>query len=324
MAHLQIHGKRMSGKKIPLIFGNTIDLEVWGPMNALVSPPREYDVSSADRDRVELTPGSKLAARNIRLYKATGKAFGIAKVAIYDGNLMGDFVQVEVLPNPSDVPFASWYAEVVPAVISALRAYAKSGGPALENKAGFFVAQAFSEQSPGKVGDPSDNDNRLFNVHALPTRDAAGRVTGVVPGQTEDGVGIKWISQGEGKTEPERTKLKSPTFVYDSVERTVTHYLKILKLRYGGAYTVITTPSASFARFAQALQDARYATHGTYAADLQKNSFTAIKNAQLWITFQMHVLADELSKTTNDARVNELKDQLDLLRDAQEQLKNFR
>jgi hypothetical protein len=37
--------------------------------------------------------------------------------------------------------------------------------------------------------------------------------------------------------------------------------------------------------------------------------------AQRWITFQAHVLADELAKTTNDAGVNALNDELELLRD---------
>jgi hypothetical protein len=232
---------------------------------------------------------------------------------------------VQVLPNPSDVPFASWYAEVVPGIMRALRARGKFAGATIENKVGFFIAQAFSEQSPGAVGDPSANGNRLFNVQALVTRDSANRITGVVPGQTDDGVSIQNLRQGEGKTEETRVKLASPTFVYDSTERAVAHYInKILPERYVGAFRVITTSSATFAQFAQALQDAKFATHANYAADLQSNSFRAIRGAQTWITFQTHNLADELAKTTNDADAKALNAELELLRDAQEQLKKFR
>jgi hypothetical protein len=91
---------------------------------------------------------------------------------------------VQVLPTPSNVPFASWYAEVVPGVMRALRARGRFAGPSIENKAEFFIAQAFSEQSPGAVGDPSVNGNRLFNVQALVTRDSANRITGGACGST--------------------------------------------------------------------------------------------------------------------------------------------
>ena len=325
MAHLQIRGKRMSGKKVPLVLGKTIDLEVWGPINALASPSHEYQVISSDPDRVELAAGSLNTRANLRLYKATAKTFGTATVMIQEGDLEIDFVDVQVLPNPSNVPFASWYAEVLPGIMRALRARGRFAGPSIENKAGFFIAQAFSEQSPGAVGDPSANGNRLFNVQALVTRDSANRITGVVPGQTDDGVSIQNLRQGEGKTEETRVKLASPTFVYDSTERAVAHYInKILPGRYMGAFRVITTSSATFAQFAQALQDAKFATHANYAADLQRNSFQAIKGAQTWISFQTHNLADELAKTTNDAAVKALNAELELLHDAQEQLRRFR
>ena len=296
-------------------------------MNTLVSPPHEYKVDSTDEDCITATADRWITSRNVRVYKVTAKAFGIAKVVIHDGDLQdvnqwGDFVQVEVLPNPSDVPYASWYAEVVPGIMRGLRASAKSGGPTLENKAGFLLAQAFSEQSPSK-GDPSDHNNRLFNVQALVTWDSARHMK-VVPGQTETGVSLKDLSQGEGATDKTRVDRVSPTFVYDSPERAVTHYLKVMPKRYAGVYRVITTASATFAQFAQALQDAPFATDEEYAAKLRSNSFQAIKYAQKWVTFQMHVLADELAKTTDDARVNALKEELELLRDAQEQFKNFR
>lgn len=323
MAHLQIRGKRMSGKKVSLLLGKTVDLEVWGPINALVSPPHEYQVSSNDPNRVQLMAGSLNTSTNIRVYKATAKAFGITTVKVHEGSQLIDFVQVQVLPNPFNVPFASWYAEVIPGIMRALRAHAKKGVANIENKAGFFLSQAFSEQSPGAVGNPSDHGNRLFNIHALVTRNSANRITGVVPGQTEAGVNITNLSQGEGKTVETRVKLTSPTFVYDSTERAVTHYIKILENRYGGAFRVMTTPSTTFAQFAQALQDAKFATHANYAAELQSNSFQAIKSAQKWIAFQTHVLADELAKTTNYAHVSALKDELELLRDAKEQLKKF-
>jgi hypothetical protein len=221
MAHLQIRGKRMSGKKVPLVLGKTIDLEVWGPINALASPSHEYQLISSDPGRVELAAGSLNTRANLRLYKATAKTFGTATVMIQEGDLEIDFVDVQVLPNPSNVPFASWYAEVLPGIMRALRARGRFAGPSIENKAGFFIAQAFSEQSPGAVGDPSANGNRLFNVQALVTRDSANRITGVVPGQTDDGVSIQNLRQGEGKTEETRVKLASPTFVYDSTERAV-------------------------------------------------------------------------------------------------------
>ena len=119
MAHLQIRGKRMSGKKVPLVLGKTVDLEVWGPINALASPSHEYQVISSDPDRVELAAGSLNTRANLRLYKATAKTFGTATVMIPEGDLEIDFVDVQVLPNPSNVPFASWYAEVLPGIMRA-------------------------------------------------------------------------------------------------------------------------------------------------------------------------------------------------------------
>ena len=117
--------------------------------------------------------------------------------------------------------------------------------------------------------------------------------------------------------------------MYDSTERAVTHSIKVLQERYRGAFRVITTPSATFAQFAQALQDAKFATHERYAADLQSNSGLAMRGARTWISFQTQVLADELARTTRTtkydrSKVDALKEELELLRGAKEQFERFR
>ena len=112
----------------------------------------------------------------------------------------------------------------------------------------------------------------------------------------------------------QRAKAKEPNGNHGTTRRSVRlHTTSTRSCRNGTwAFRVITTSSATFAQFAQALQDAKFATHANYAADLQSNSFRAIKGAQTWIAFQTHNLADELAKTTNNAAVKALNAELEL------------
>jgi hypothetical protein len=130
--------------------------------------------------------------------------------------------------------WANYYQEVIPSVLRALRDYNAQNTPQITKKAIFLIIQAYGEQSPGTAGLPSANHNRLFNAQAE-VEDVKTNENGdiisfhVRDGQQEDGVTIQGLSQGEGETNETRVKKTSPTFYFDTAERSVTHTLKVLQ-----------------------------------------------------------------------------------------------
>jgi hypothetical protein len=187
--------------------------------------------------------------------------------------------------------FASWFQEVVPAVLRGLRDHNKSAGKtAIRGRPLFLVTQAWGEQSPGAVGLPSKpkNGNRLFNVHALPlTRDPDGTPHGIAPGQEEDGVSIQGLSQGEGETVETRVKKTSSTFVYSSTYRAVTHYLSLMPARYPEAYKTLTDPAGTMKEFFENLQKKGFAKHKAYPEDMVKFSGQMLPRLKDWLKYRV-------------------------------------
>jgi RHS repeat-associated protein len=157
---------------------------------------------------------------------------------------------------------AAYLSEVIPPILSVM----KQKGIAVD-KILFIVAHAYSEQGPF-VG----SDNRVFN-HQLTDQDLAASV-GNDPQKTErlkielraerlnltakhatvgksfdvagePGVHFRNILQGEG-TDPNDPKLRwSPTYTFDSMEKSVEHHLSRLQTetRFSAAYAILTSPT---------------------------------------------------------------------------------
>jgi hypothetical protein len=303
MAHIQYNDVRVSGQTRDVALNKSMIVEVWGPWHG----EEEYLLVSSDPSVIDVTPMARLGWKNTHPYKVTAKAFGpTAQLTIVDGKLNdaggsystgnlqanyagGDWLKLNVQPSASNVLYADYFAEVIPAIIAGMEEFS-AGGTSFVSKGGFLLVQTYGEQSPSVTKKPSLNGNRMFNVQALVTRDGANKITGTVPGQEESGVTIKDLKQGEGRTNATRQMLSSPTFNYDTPKRAVTHYFKILKQRYMQAYGVITDANGSFAAFAGALQSAGYATDGAYAANLIGLSSQAISQARAWLQFRLQTI----------------------------------
>lgn len=313
-------------------------LELWGPW---YKGPRdgEFLLITTDWSSITVEPGS--VARNIRNYSLTGKSLSSGvKIEVVAGELIDpsqhydidnlkkpytscDSIRVAVVPEPSKVLWEDYYAEVIPAIAAGLAEYNDSHATKVTNKAGFLLVQTFCEQSPGATGKPSQHGNRMFNVQALMTwKD--NKMGPPVPGQEEPGASLKSLSQGEGATGATRTPLSSPTFYYESPKRAVTHYLKVLQQRYGAAYTAIIDGSGGFARFADALQAAKFATHQAYASDLKARADSVIRQGKAWLNYELGALDHDIASSAHDSERAELSKQRVRLADALDQLNNFK
>lgn len=337
MAHIQNRSVRISGQRTQIGLGQSMNLELWGPYRKTSG---EFLLVTSDSSAVEVIPGSMDSVNNVRLYKLTAKAFSSqVEIDLVDGELsegagkydvtnlknpyiVCDTTFLTVVPAAGKIVWAEYFAEVIPAIASGLAEYNSSHATKLVDKAGFLLVQTYNEQSPGVTGAPSKHGNRMFNVQALVTR-SGGKMT-VVPGQEEAGVSIKNLSQGEGATVESRKSLSSPTFYYDTQVRAVTHYLKILQQRYPGAYAVLTDPTGSFSRFADALQAANYATHKAYAADLKSGAAGILREAKQWVDYELKTLDHDIASSAHASEAVSLKRQRTLMADFLEQLKRFK
>jgi hypothetical protein len=338
MAHIQHRGVRISGQRTQIGLGQSMNFELWGPYRKTSG---KFLLVTSDWSAVEVIPGPMDSVNNVRLYKLTAKDFSSqVEIDLVDGELSNgagkydvanlkkpyigcDTVFITVVPAAGKIVWAEYFAEVVPAIASGLAEYNSSHAAKLIDKAGFLLVQTYNEQSPGVTGAPSKHGNRMFNVQALVTW-SGDKITGVVPGQQEAGVSIKNLSQGEGATVDGRKMLSSPTFYYDTQVRAVTHYLKILEQRYQGVYAVITDPTGSFWRFADALQAAGYATHQAYAADLKGRADRIVREGKAWVDYELKSLDHDIASSGYASEAESLKRQRALMADFLEQLKRFK
>jgi hypothetical protein len=186
--------------------------------------------------------------------------------------------------------WSSWFQEVVPAVLRGMRDHNKAAGKTdIRGRAVFLITQAYGEQSPGVTGAPSRNQNRLFNLQAKPKGFNGGQPFGVADGQTEGGVSIGGLSQGEGATVAERVALTSPTFFYDSPYRAVLHFLKMMPKsdRYPKAYEALVSPSGTLDSYFKNLQDAGFATHKNYAEDMKATYRQVLPQLKAWLKYRI-------------------------------------
>ncbi len=179
-------------------------------------------------------------------------------------------------------PFTDYFDEVVPAVLEAADSDPKVG----IERALWLLIQAYGEQSPVVTGRPSKHHNRLFNEHADVVREGK-KITGVVPGQESEGISIYDLPQNESPTRDKTDIKSSPTFGYDTPERSAHHHLKQLQRRWKPAWTALTNKPGSFDQFADALQAAGYARSKTYAADLKALQGQVRRDVKAWIKYRL-------------------------------------
>jgi hypothetical protein len=337
MAHIQQRGVRISGQRTQIALGQSMNLELWGPYRETSG---EFLLVTSDWSAVQVIPGSMDSVHNVRSYKLTAKEFSSQiEVDLIDGELLDDAgnydaanlknpyiacdrVFITVVPASGNIAWPDYFAEVIPAIASGLAEYNSSHAVQLVDKAGFLLVQTYNEQSPGKTGKPSKHGNRMFNVQALVTRPKG--VMTVVPGQEEDGVTIRNLSQGEGPTDATRTDLTSPTFYYDTPVRAVTHYLKVLEHRYKPAYAVITDPTGSFGPFADALRAVGYATDKAYASKMKGTVAQVLGQGKAWTDYEVKGLDHDIASSVHASEAESLKRKRALLVDFLEQLKRFK
>ncbi len=207
--------------------------------------------------------------------------------------------------------YSDWFEEVVFFVFEGLEDFNKGRAASRKvtlDKAIFLIIQAYGEQAPSK-GRPSLRHYRMFNIHPLMQwetdpgtgkskikRGPSGEML-VQPGQEAEGVAIDIIGQGEGPTNAERVKKDSPTFVYWSGRRSVSHTLEVLENRYSEGFKRLIDQeqlrginkirNALFI-YAKMLQLKKYGTHEKYAEDLRDKIFyQVIRELRNWIDYRL-------------------------------------
>ena len=191
--------------------------------------------------------------------------------------------------------FYEYFSEVVPATLRAIEEYNASHKKKISmNKALFLITQAYGEQSPRKVGLPSKNENRLFNAHAEVKRNTKGDITGVKSGQESEGVRIINLKQGEGATDATRILKSSPTFAYDSPERSVSHTLSIFEKRYSSVHDVLTNQKGTFQQYTNALDSVKYATDINYGLKLRNIQQQVKTQVKAWVVYRLKELPEEI------------------------------
>jgi hypothetical protein len=199
-------------------------------------------------------------------------------------------------------PWTDYFDEVVPAVVEAAEGDPRVG----IERAMWLIIQAYGEQSPGVAGRPSKHRNRLFNEQGAVTRDASGKITGVVPGQESEGVYLYGLPQNESPTRDKKDIKTSPTFGYDTSERAAHHHLEQLRKRWKPAWAALTKDKGSFDQFADALKAAGYAKANDYAASLKALRFQVQREVKAWLKYRLPEMR---------ARRPEMEAYLDFLRD---------
>ena len=338
MVHIKARGQRISSSVQHLHVKSKLEIEVWGPYKPDGKP---FQIISYHPASVIITKGAYSSPRNAQAY--TIEAAGLTartRIEVVNTDLVDDFKGLDITnivtpftscdsffvsvgPATGEPAFSEYFEEVIPAIAQGLAAFAAQKPPGLKNKAGFLLVQTYGEQSPGVTGRPSLHSNRMFNVQALVDKDQKGRMT-LRPGQQENGVSIPWIPQGEGATDAERVSKSSPTFVYDSEERAVTHYFKILDARYGEALKVLQADDGTFTKFTKALQQQGYATDAKYAEKMQNLSNQALSQAKKWLDYQIKALDHDVATEENDGEKSRLAKDLDLLIKFKVELDNFK
>jgi hypothetical protein len=197
--------------------------------------------------------------------------------------------------------FSDYFDAVVPAILEAVEQH----GGLDQTKALFLIMQSYGEQGPG-TGLPSQHHNRLFNEHAAVTRDNKNKITGVVPGQEEEGVHIYDLNQNESPTRDQQKMMTSPTFGYDTPTRATEHHLKLLEKRYGGAYQALTNPKASFEEYTAALKRAKYAEANDYDTYLNNLQHQVRSQVRAWLKFRIPQLEGQISDIESDLIINRL------------------
>src|SRR5690606_36541187 len=97
----------------------------------------------------------------------------------------------------------------------------------------------------------------------------------------------------------------SPTFGYDTPERSAHHHVETLEKRWGGAWKVLTSEKGSFAEFAAALKAAGYAKREDYAPSLIVLQGQVRAEVAAWIRYRL----PEMRR-----RVPQMQDYLEFLR----------
>ena len=197
--------------------------------------------------------------------------------------------------------WTDYFDEVVPAVLEAVDANDKVG---LE-RAMWLIIQAYGEQSPGVTGPPSGHRNRLFNEQAAVEMEGK-KIKRVLPGQESEGVFLYDLPQNESPTRDKKEIKSSPTFGYDTPERSARHHLEQLESRWKPAWEALTTEKSSFEKFAHALKTAGYAKAADYDTSLQAIEIQVTGQVKAWLKYRLPEMR---------ARLGYLGDYLELLRD---------
>lgn len=338
MAHFQYHGERFSYQRKPVVLGQSIPLELWGPYK---QDGGEFLMVTSDWDAIQLAP--KPVKDNVRVYTATAKGLSSnVKIEIVAGELADkaqnpelgnlkkpyiscDEIHLWVVPDSGKVLWADYFDEVIPAIAAGLDEYNTSNPGGIVNKAGFLLVQTYHEQSPGDTKKPSVHGNRMFNVQALVSWKPNGQPGDPLPGQTTDaGVFLKSLSQGEGPSDASRKNKSSSTFYYDSPKTAVTHYLKVLQKRYSSAYTVLTDAGGSFGRFASALQNSHFATEEAYASKLNGIVDQVLGQAKTWLDCELNDIDHDIASSAHASEREALKKRRASMADFQDQVKQFK
>jgi len=174
-------------------------------------------------------------------------------------------------------------------------------------------------QTRGEQGTAIFN-NRLFNQmpvldwnkvqRAKPTPEQAakglpGSILNLpyVPGQEDPakGVSIKKIPSHEDEIKgvSEAGTKTSPFFVYTTKEMAVEHHLELLRTRFSGAYSALTSATGTLEGYAKSLKASGYATKTTYVGDIINVSKDVPGQLKTWIPTEIK---------TNEAVIEYIKD----------------
>jgi uncharacterized FlgJ-related protein len=229
---------------------------------------------------------------------------------------------------------AAYYGKIVPAILDRAASWGIHFRQAV-----MMIGQAKGEQGGG-FPDPAKQGNRLFNMQLdfatfYKYRDIAreevkkGELKGdAVPKDMaegpfktdQEGVKVRLLTSPEwvpvkgpdgkpvmegGKVKMAMQPLKSPFFVYDSLYKSVSHYLSRLEAKYNAAYLVLKNDKSTISDFSTALKDVQYGTHANYDVDLIKNYgevlsyLTAVLKHQISVTEGIRDTVDAALKNPN-------------------------
>lgn len=77
MANFQRNGENVHGKTLSAVFGQPFEIELWGPLDIYVTPPKELAVTLAmPNPGVTIKQGDMIPSKNARVWKITGLPIG--------------------------------------------------------------------------------------------------------------------------------------------------------------------------------------------------------------------------------------------------------